>query len=184
MNESIKQIARRLSGLRESLNYSSLDMATKCGVELVHYEEYESGEADIPMSALYSVSKALGVEITALLSGSDPHVLNYSVTRKGQGIAVERHQAYRYESLSPTFQHRRAEPFIVEVMPGQTKDPVFSTHDGQEFNYVLEGELKLFLGIKEIILAEGDSIYFDPKLPHAMQAMNNKKCKFLATIIA
>jgi len=185
MTEQIKQIAERLRGLRDSLNLSQKEFAALCEIDETLYAQYESGNSDISISILHNVSIHTGIDLTSLLSGDDPHISSYAITRKGQGINIERRAAYRYQSLSATFQHRRTDPFIVTVEPkeGDTP-PSFNTHEGQEFNYILEGELKLFLGSKEIILQQGDSIYFNPKTPHAMQAMNNTACKFLACIIS
>ncbi|MFA7037527.1 MAG: cupin domain-containing protein, partial [Methanosarcina sp.] len=50
-------------------------------------------------------------------------------------------------------------------------------------NYVLEGSLKVYIHHNEIILNEGDSIYFDSNYQHAMEAMNGKNAKFLAVIM-
>lgn len=183
MTEQIKQIAARLSGLRDSLGMSPKEFATLCELDVNKYLIYEKGESDIPISVLHNIAIHTNMELTTLLSGDDPHVKAYAVTRKGQGIKMERRSAYSYQSLGASFQHRHAEPFIVTVEP---KDdiPTFSTHPGQEFNLILKGSLKLFIGSKEIVLNEGDSIYFDPQTPHAMQALNNEACKFLAAIIA
>ena len=58
-----------------------------------------------------------------------------------------------------------------------------NTHFNQEFNYVLEGTLLLRIAGNDLMLNEGDSIYFDATRPHGMKAMNGKKVKFLAIII-
>ncbi len=184
MTEKIKQIAERLCGLRESLDLSIKEFTAKCQIDEDLYTQYEKGNTDISISVLHNIAINTGIELTSLLSGDDPHVKAYAITRKGQGIVMERRAAYRYQSLTSSFQLQRAKPFIVTVEPkDDNKAPSFNTHAGQEFNLILEGELKLFFDKKEIILHEGDSIYFDPTHPHAMLAMNGKACKFLATII-
>ena len=53
----------------------------------------------------------------------------------------------------------------------------------QEFNYILEGTMNLEIAGNDIILNEGDSVYFDSSKPHGMKALNGKKVKFLAVII-
>lgn len=185
MTEQIKQIAARLRGLRESLGLSVKEFASQCKLDETRYSLFEKGEDDIPISVLHNIAVHTNMELTTLLSGDDPHVSAYAVTRKGQGIKMERRAAYSYQSLGSSFQHRHAEPFVVTVEPKDEKEKLtFSTHPGQEFNLVTKGTLKLYIGHKEIILNEGDSIYFDPQSPHAMQAMNNKSCEFLAIIIA
>ena len=59
----------------------------------------------------------------------------------------------------------------------------FNSHPGQEFNYVIEGSMMTVIDGYEIILNEGDSIYFDSGYNHAMKALNNKQVKFLAMVL-
>ena len=59
----------------------------------------------------------------------------------------------------------------------------YNSHNGQEFNYILEGRMLLSIGGKDLILNEGDSIYFNSKLPHGMKALDGKKVQFLAVIL-
>lgn len=108
----------------------------------------------------------------------------FTVTRKDKGPTVERREAYRYQNLGPNFIHKKAETFLVEVGPG-SPDPEHSmnSHPGQEFDFVLEGTLKVKIHDNEIVLEEGDSIYFDSGYGHAMEAVGNKPAKFLAMIV-
>ena len=89
---------------------------------------------------------------------------------------------YDYRHLAFTFKDKLADPFMVTVLPNQS-DLVLHSHDGQEFNYVLEGSLKIYIHNNEIVLNEGDSIFFDSTHRHAMIALNDKPAKFLAVII-
>jgi quercetin dioxygenase-like cupin family protein len=59
----------------------------------------------------------------------------------------------------------------------------FNSHPGQEFNYVVEGSMMTVIDGYEIILNEGDSIYFDSGYNHAMKALNNEQVRFLAIIL-
>lgn len=183
MTEKIKQIATRLQGLREVLEVSIQDVATVCGVSSEQYQSYESGLIDIPVSILHSISAAYKIELSALLTGDEPHVRNYAVTRKDKGIQAERQKAYHYEALATSFIHKKAEPFIVTVSAKPEGTPLnFNAHSGQEFNMVLEGRLEIHLESKVIILNTGDSIYFDSGQQHAMRSLDNKQCRFLALI--
>jgi transcriptional regulator with XRE-family HTH domain len=182
MNTQIKQIAERLRGLRDALNLSTAEVASKCGVSQTDYEKYESGNSDIPLSFICDLAQTFGVETTALISGDDPHSLVYSVTRKGNGTSVERTKLYKYQSLAHGFRNAEAEPFEVTVEP--TDKPLhLNSHLGQEFNYILEGTMQLQIAGNDITLYEGDSIYFDSSKPHGMVALGGNKVKFLAIII-
>ena len=184
MNSQIKQIAERLKGLREAFDLSAADTAAKCNINPLEYEAYESGQIDIPISFLCQVAQVFSIEPAALLSGSEPHMESYFVTRKGKGISVERVKDYRYQSLAMGFRNAKADPFIVTVEPKPKNTPIhLNTHPTQEFNLVLEGRLLIQIDEKELILEEGDSIYFDAKNPHGMKALDGKAVKFLAVII-
>ena len=184
MEEQIRQIAERLKGLREVLDVSVSDAAKACGITEAEYQKYETGKVDIPVSILHNISQEYGVELTVLLTGLDPHMHRYAVTRKNKGIGVERTSAYKYEALAQNFINSKAEPFIVTCDPKPESAKVhLNTHKGQEFNYIIEGRLKFVLSNKEIILEEGDSIYFDSGQLHGMLALDNKPCKFLAVIL-
>lgn len=182
MNEQIKQIAERLRGLRDALELSIDEAAAKIGVDKTIYEKYESGQSDIPMNFLFQVAQTFDIEISALISGDEAHANAFFVTRKGTGVKVERTKAYKYQALASGFRHAKAEPFEVTVEPNN--NPIhLNTHPGQEFNLVLEGTLLLQVAGNEIILNEGDSIYFDSTKPHGMKALNDKKVRFLAIIM-
>lgn len=184
MEEQIKQIAERLKGLRDVLDVSIADAAQACGVSVEDYQKYESGKTDIPVSILHKISQKYGVELTVLLTGEEPHMHRYAVTRKNKGAGVERTKAYNYESLAQNFINRKAEPFIVTCEPEtESAGLTLNAHTGQEFNYVLEGRLRFVLNNKEIILEEGDSIYFDSGQPHGMLALDGKPCRFMAIIL-
>ena len=97
---------------------------------------------------------------------------------------MERRKAYQYQSLAHNFIHKKAEPFLVTVEPKPHETAInVNSHPGQEFNYILEGSLKVILGKHEIILNEGDSLFFDSTIDHGMQALNGEKAKFLAMIL-
>lgn len=183
MNKQIHEIAKRLTGLREVLNVSVEEMADTCQVTAEEYAGYETGEKDIPVSALENISKRYQVEMTALLFGDEPKMKSYFLTRSGQGTAMERTRAYKYQALASGFIGRKADPFIVTVDPAPAGKPVhLNSHNGQEFNFVLEGKLLLSINGHDLTLNEGDSLYFDASLPHGMKALDGKPVKFLAVI--
>jgi transcriptional regulator with XRE-family HTH domain len=184
MNEQIKQIAERLKGLREDLEVSVAEMAEVCGIPTDDYLQLESGTVDISVSVLHCVARAYNIELTALLFGDEPRMSTYFVTRKGNGTAVERTKAYKYQSLAAGFAGRKAEPFLVTVHPKPESEDIFlNSHSGQEYNLVLEGRMQLRFHTKDIILNEGDSIYFNALYPHGMAALDGRPVRFLAVII-
>ena len=182
MNHII-EVSTRLRGLRDALDLSVEQIAQDCAVSPEEYSEYESGKKDIPVSFLHRISAKYGVELTALLFGQEPKMQAYFVTRAGKGVKVERTKAYSYQDLAAGFAHRVVSPFIVTVEPIDADKPMtINSHQGQEFNYVLQGQMEIMVGGKSKILNPGDSIMFDATLPHGMRTTGGETVKFLAII--
>lgn len=180
--DQMQQVARRLRGLRDALDLSIEDIASQCGITTELYASYEDGSSDIPVSFLHRLANNYGVELTALLFGEEPKMASYFVTRAGKGIKTERTKAYSYQDLAAGFAHRNIAPFIVTVEPNKEKPMTMNTHQGQEFNYVLEGSMEIVIGGNSIILNAGDSIMFDSQRQHGMKAIGDNPVKFLAII--
>jgi transcriptional regulator with XRE-family HTH domain len=184
MKEKMKEIALRILELRELSDISSKEMAEYLNIPIETYWEYEEGKTDIPVSVLYEIAQKLNVDMGLLLTGEETRMHIFTLTRKGKGVNVERRKQYQYENLAEKFIHKKAEPFIVTVEPRADLDkPTTNSHPGQEFDYVIAGTLKIYIHDNEIILEEGDSIFFDSSYEHAMEALNNKTAKFLAIIM-
>lgn len=184
MKEKMKEIAQRIKELRELSDIDADEMANMLNVQVETYRSYEEGENDIPASVLYEIAQNLKVDMGLLLTGEETRMHIFTVTRKGKGVGVERRKQYKYENLAEKFIHKKAEPFIVTVKPRNDKSkPVTNSHPGQEFNYIIKGSLKLYIHDNEIILEKGDSIFFDSSYEHAMEALNDKKAKFLAIVL-
>ena len=181
MEEAIKQIGERLKGLRDVLDIPAEEIAETCGITLDKYEKIEAGELDITISNLMKIAKKYGVSTEELIFAEAPHMKSYYVTRKGQGMSIERTKAYKYQSLVGGFVNHKADVFIVTVEPKPGVHTIYkNSHPGQEFNLVLEGKMELYIGGKTMVLEEGDSIYFDSTKPHGMLAVGDKAVKFLA----
>jgi quercetin dioxygenase-like cupin family protein len=183
MELQIIEIADRLKKMRESLEISPEKAAHTCEIPVADYLKYESGETDIPVSVLHRMARHYGFDITTLLTGEQPHVHTFDLTRKGKGVVVQRRRSYNYESLAANFVNRKAEPYYVIVEPKEDPEMSVNSHPGQEFNYMLEGQLKICIGDNELILNPGDSVYFDSSLPHGMQALNGRVARFLAIVL-
>ena len=177
------EIAGRLRGLREAMDFTIDDMAGNLGLEPEKVEFYESGAAEIPVSYLFEVAKLCGVDLTVLVTGSEAHLHNYALVRKGKGMHVDRRKDYEYKSLAYGFTGRRMEPFMVRVPSKDVDRLTFNEHPGQELIYVLQGNLEIRLGEKVLLLEPGDSLYFTSRTPHALRSINGEYAEFIDIII-
>ena len=177
MDDKIKQIAERLRGLRDVLELTAEDIARDCDISAEEYRLAETGEYDISVSMLQKIARKYGIALDALMFGEEPKMSSYFLTRAGKGTSIERTRAYKYQSLAAGFINRSAEP-------KPDNEPIhYNSHTGQEFNLVLEGRMLINIEGKELILNEGDSLYFNSKLPHGMKALDGKTVRFLAVIM-
>ena len=184
MTEQIKQIAERIREIREISGISAETLAGKLGVTSDLYIKYESGNTDIPIGIVFKIAELFSIELSVMLGGDNPKLRIYGVVRNSKGLKLERRKQYRYESLAYNFIHKKAEPFMVTIDPRPDSIlPEFYSHDGQEFNYVIKGTMMSIIDGHEIILNEGDSIYFDSGYEHAMKALNNEQVRFLAIVL-
>lgn len=181
MNEQLQAIGRRVAELREIEGLSPEALARQIGVPVELYRDYESGREDIPVGVLFQIAQGFDVELTALLTGDDPRLHIYSVTRAGEGVQVDRRSDYDYEALAHNFASKKCEPFLVTVEPGGKAS--LNAHPGQEFDYMLDGRMEIVIGGHEIVLEAGDCVYFDASQPHAMRALDGRTAHFLAVIV-
>lgn len=183
-NTGINEIAARIRDLRDICGFSVDEMAEYLDITAQEYEDYENAKIDFPVSILYALASKFGVDLTEILTGISPKLTNCSLVRKGRGIAVDRYKGYDFESIAYKFIGRKIEPMIVTVgTETEINPPEKVSHSGQEFNFVLEGRIKVTFGDNEFILDEGDCFYFDPTVPHAQSAYGGKAAKFLTVIL-
>jgi len=179
-NSERTNVPLRIKELREILEISALDLAKDCNIVFDTYSMYESGELDIPISVLYTIAGRLQTDVTVLLTGEEARMDSAAVCRNGKGVQIERYPGYEFASLAYNFKHRTMEPLLVTL--DSTKPPASQvSHSGQEFNYVVDGQVKVTVVKTEHILGPGDSIYFDARLPHGQCAVDGP-AQFLTII--
>ena len=180
MNENPSLIPGRIKELREILEISIQDMSRETRIPPDLYLKYENGELDIPISVLYNIASKLRTDVTVLITGEEARMESAAVCRKGKGVQIERYPGYEFSSLAYNFKHRTMEPLLV-FLDSSKPTAAQVCHSGQEFNYVIEGMMKVSVGKREYDLSEGDSIYFDARLPHGQRALNGS-ARFLTII--
>ncbi len=182
----INEITARIRELRGILGYSEADMAAKLSMDEDEYISYESGEEELNFAFLYTCAQVLDVDVTELIEGVTPRLSNYILTRSGEGRRVEQAHGMTYYNLAYKFRDREAEPLFVhaEFSESAQLQPIETTvHEGQEFDIVIRGYLKLQLGAHTEILGPGDTIFYNSSIPHGMIATNGGDCDFYAIVL-
>jgi transcriptional regulator with XRE-family HTH domain len=180
-------LGERIRTAREMRGLSLDDISSRTGIDIPTLNRIESNEAVPPLGQLIRLGKALDMKMGYFISpGVDKPM---TVVRRGQGQAVARYgkkksqqYGYVYESLAPEKANRMMEPFIVTLLPTDADE--FSSHDGQEFLFVLEGEMEVQVGNLTAILHPGDAVYYDSTQPHLVKSATKTKATILAVIYA
>ena len=182
MTEQLSEIGGRLKALRDIIDIPAEKMAEEMKLSAGDYIAYENGEKDFSFSFLYNAATILGVDVVDIISGESPKLTTCAFVRKGEGYDIMRRKAYDYKHLAFTFRKKKAEPFMVTVEP-KDDELTLHAHDGQEFNYMVSGSMEFHIGSTVYELNEGDSVYFDSGVPHAMKALGSQPAKFIAVVI-
>ena len=187
MTQQLTEIGGRLAALRDIMDIPAEKMSEIMKLGIDEYIAYERGERDFSFSFLQNAANILGVDIVDIISGESPKLTKCAVVRKGEGYDIIRRKAYDYKHLAFTFSSKKAEPFMVTVEPkadsSAENELVLHSHEGQEFNYMVSGSMEFHLDNTIYKLNEGDSVYFDSGIPHAMKAVGEQPAKFIAVVI-
>jgi len=181
MSEEIRMVALRIRDLREMSDLSCEDVAKILDIPTEKYIAFEGGETDIPVSLLYQLSKYYHVELTALLTGEDPHMDDFFVVRKGKGVSVDRRKDYKYQNLAYGMANRIMEPFLVTIDPAEV-EPNQYAHPGHEYSYVLSGRVQILVDRYSVVLEPGDSMYYKSTCPHGLRALDGEPAQLLCVI--
>ena len=182
----LSAVASRIREMREIMGWTQEEMAEKTEVSPAEYEKYEAGQADMPFTFIYKSAQAFNMELTELLEGHNAFLSSYTVTRRGKGESTAREEGIAISNLAPKFKDKIAEPYWVryEYSEKAQQEPIhLVSHQGQEFDIIVSGHLKVQVGEHTEILEEGDSIYYNSSLPHGMIAVDGRDCVFVAVVL-
>ena len=178
-----KQIAKNIKKIRLDLNMSQERLAEMSGLTKGYISKIEKSDTAPPLSTLSKIATALNVDITILTAEALelPGDIDLCIVRKGEGKKISNAtlEGYHYEALAHKKSGKNMEPFF--LMPAFDEKAVFM-HEGEEFMYVLQGVHEFIYKDKKYILKEGDSIYFDSRIPHTGRSVGKNRAKILAVM--
>lgn len=170
---SENNLGTKIKQLREAAGLKWGDLAEAAGIETSQIVLIESGEASPSISTLIKIARRMGIRLGTLLDGSEdrspvvssPGTLQPTVntTKAGGSNHLD------FYSLAGQKSDRNMEPFLINVEYTDATDRKnYSSHEGEEFIYILEGELYMYYGTDTYVLEAGKSIYFDSIVPHCL----------------
>ena len=185
-----RHLGEKVRQLREEqqLSVDALAQQSQLSRELI--EQVEAGKTLPSLAPLMKLARALGVRLGTFLD--DEAYSGPVVVRGGNADEVVRfsgaepcgQNALDFYSLASHKKDRHMEPFVVTVRQGHAHPPQLSSHEGEEFIYVLQGSIQVSYGKDSFTLTEGDSIYYDSIVPHEVCATGDTDAKLLAVVFA
>jgi transcriptional regulator with XRE-family HTH domain len=173
-----ERIGGRLAALRRARGITLQGLAARCGLSASFLSQVERGISAPSIVSLYRICQGLGISVSQVLP--DPGL---------EDSPVRQHEAQRplriseggasYLYLSGDFPERQLEALINEFPPGHKHPP--TTHEGEEFGYVLAGDLALTVDDRTYMLGPGDSFHFSTRQPHSYHTQLGAKVLIIST---
>jgi mannose-6-phosphate isomerase-like protein (cupin superfamily) len=172
----MENLGKRIKQLREAANISIDDAAKVAGLEPSQVELIENNDVIPRISLLTKFARCFGVRVGTLLDGYEK--IGPVITRNRKPLPTtrlaEEHAAYRshmdYFSLAQGKHDRNMEPYIVNIHYLPPQEEYYQSHEGEEFFFVLEGDISVYYGNEIFELSAGDSIYYDSVVPHCISS--------------
>lgn len=175
INEKIKQ-------LRIKKGLTLEDLANKTGFTKGYLSKIERSSNMPPFATVQKIAEALDVDLIDLLE-TQPDALvskNIDIFRRSDSLKdewEEHSEIYSFKPLINVYRNKYMSPFLFRVKKGETD---VTTHDSEEFVYVLEGEIELNYEGKTYQLSAGDSFYLDARIKHNFVNRNEKPALLIA----
>ncbi len=183
------RVGEKIKELREKKGLSLKDLSELTGFSTALLSQMENHLVSPSLGTIIKLARALEVKVGDFLGETKGEP--FTIVRKDERKRVSRFASkdgvkygYSYESLGFEKKDRHMEPFIVTLEPATVPTTKTSVHEGEEFIFVLEGEMEVILGNHTDVLYPGDSIYYDSTIPHRVQCHKDKVTKILAVLYA
>lgn len=182
-------ITEKIKMLCADRNMSVEDLALGAGLTVDQVNRILENDLIPSLAPLIKIARALGVRLGTFLDDSDemgPIITRHSDSQ--QPVSFTSHQNNNnshmdFVSLAAKKASRNMEPFLITIQSGKGVERL-SSHEGEEFLYVLEGSIILHYGKNKYILNQGDSIYYDSIVDHLVTAIDNSEAKILGVVYA
>ena len=185
------RIGAKVKLVRENRKLSIDDVSERTNLSVNSIESIEKGELIPGLTPLIKIARVLGVRLGTFMDDQQElgPVLMRSDTKKDENIVTrfsERNNAKSsdldFYALARNKADRHMDPFMIDVFPSSGENIKLSTHEGEEFIYVLAGNIEVVYGKDKYELCAGDSIYYDSIVAHHLHSKGDQPAKILAVV--
>jgi electron transfer flavoprotein alpha subunit/transcriptional regulator with XRE-family HTH domain len=168
----------RLQKLRQGRDWSVETLAEATGQTPDFIQQVEADEIVPPVAFLLRLASALSVDPGTFLRKEEQAAI---VDRRLESY-VRRTQNYSYQTLTEGGAHDHLRAFMVTIEPQQAHKPVAYKHEGEEFIFVMSGELEVILGEKARVLKAGEHLHFNSYVPHKLKSLSSEPTRCLVVL--
>lgn len=184
-----KNIGLKIQEIRQARMISVNELALRSNISLDQIIQIEDNKIFPSLAPLIRLARALGVSLGAFLDDAEqfgPVVTLSEEKDKWKVFSNNNNKQVShidFFALAGNKSGRHMEPFIIDLKPITDADEhALSSHEGEEFIYVLEGKIEINYGREKYVLNKGDSIYYDSIVNHHVHANGNMPSKILAVV--
>lgn len=178
-------VGEKIRHLREKQRLTLEDLAIKTGFEVEMLDKIEKETVTPPLGTMMKLSKALNTVMSSIISEKSGNK-TYSVLKvkdqKTAPLPLGKVSDHSYIPLAGGIENRHLDPFIVKLNPVNNKTLAPAVHEGEEFIYVLSGEVRIVVEENEEILCMGDAFYLKSTAPHLVTSNNDQPAMILAIL--
>jgi len=173
-----KSFAVKMKQLRQARKISFEQLATQTGLSQRYLKEIEEGVNIPPVAVVIQIAKALSVDSGSFLSAEEQEA---SRKRRRESF-FKRTQAYSYKTLTPDAEQKHMKAFLVTIDPKQDHKMVEYRHEGEEFLYILKGDVAVRVGENQTLLKKGETLHFDSGITHRLSNLSEEEAQLLVVI--
>ncbi|MEW5979326.1 MAG: cupin domain-containing protein [Acidobacteriota bacterium] len=173
------RLARRIKGLRAARSMTLQQVSELAGFSPGMLSKIENALVSPSIATLAKLAEALDVPISEFFEGDqDAGTVFFPQSKRQTSPGRRSAMNYQYELLAPGRRRRDMQPMVV-TLDGRTFKFALQDHRGEQFIYMLEGEMEYVVGDKTYSVREGDSLYFDARIPHGPKIPKNQKARYI-----
>ena len=172
-NENKLNIGDRIKILRISQKRTLQEIADACELSKSMISKIENNKAVPSVAALVKISQTLGTNISSLLEHDGWMNAIVTTRQKAEESLTITDKGYSIYPFASAYHEKKMQPFLFIARKGEVK-PHQLSHEGEEFIYILSGEMKMQVGEMEYHLKDGDSLYFNTLQKHGIMPVTEE----------
>ncbi|MBR4438677.1 MAG: cupin domain-containing protein [Bacteroidales bacterium] len=187
MDKIETKIGDRIKSVRKAKQISVGDVKDKTGIDDAFLKRLENDNFTPTIGDIDKISKVLGIRPGTFLDGEEdlkPVISSVNTGRRIPTLRKLREESpfMHFYSLCYDKKNRQMDAYMIEMEP-YNGPKSHSSHEGEEFIFVMEGKVEVQYGKKTYILKPGETIYYDSIVPHYVgSAYKTKPAKVLTVI--